>query len=207
MKNMRKWFTLVEMLIVVVIIWILSAALLPRLQWAQASARDTARKADIATLGTAIVSYFNQKWTYPEWTGWAYDMTWADSIWELLKKQVDLSSLPADPTKWNIVYWFAWVAVGTDMTTMNKEVKAWQYWYQVVTKNWVKSWWFILMARPETEWWANFSSGYKIKSWDISNFNACTSFEIWTVPTDKLVPSTGTCKYQTKSDLRYIYIF
>ncbi|MBQ9554473.1 type II secretion system protein [bacterium] len=50
MKNYKKAFTLVEMLIVVVIIGILSSALLPRLQGAQSAARDAARKSDLSQL-------------------------------------------------------------------------------------------------------------------------------------------------------------
>jgi len=203
MKNMRKWFTLVEMLIVVVIIGILSAALLPRLQGAQASARDTARKADISTLGTAIVSYYNQKWVYP-WTGSDNNMTWAILIEDMLKKQVDLSSLPADPTKWNAFSWLAYSA--TALNSWTSAVPAWQYWYMIVTKNGVDKGWFILMARPETEGGANFVEGMSITDWDISNFEACTCFTQGTDPSDTR-DSGQCCYYQTKSQLRYIYIF
>nr|MBR6100573.1 type II secretion system protein [bacterium] len=65
MKNFKKGFTLVEMLIVVVIIGILSAALLPRLQGAQSAARDSARKSDLSQLGSAILSYYNNRGEYP----------------------------------------------------------------------------------------------------------------------------------------------
>lgn len=60
MKNnlIKKAFTLVEMLIVVVIIWILIIALLPKFKWAQKSARDTSRKAHLSNYATAIVWYF-----------------------------------------------------------------------------------------------------------------------------------------------------
>ena len=61
----KKGFTLVEMLIVVVIIGILSAALLPRLQGAQSAARDSARKSDLSQLGSAILSYYNNRGEYP----------------------------------------------------------------------------------------------------------------------------------------------
>ena len=215
MKNLKNWFTLVEMLIVVVIIGILSAALLPRLQGAQASARDTARKADISTLGTAIVSYYNQKWVYP-WPGTDSKtqnttnantaMTWASHIEDLLKKQVDLSSLPADPTKGNVFSWFAVNA----LSTMNTKVPSWEYGYQIVTKNGIPAWWFILMARPETEWWANFVEWLTISGNDISNFVACTSFtqdDSYNSSSATTTPADGNCKYKTKSQLRYIYIF
>jgi len=201
---MKKWFTLVEMLIVVVIIGILSAALLPRLQGAQASARDTARKADISTLGTAIVSYFNQKGQYPCSWDCVAAMVPASNIEDMLKKQVDLSSLPADPTKWNAFSWLAYSA--TALNSWTSAVPAWQYWYMIVTKNGVDKGWFILMARPETEGGANFVEGMSITDWDISNFEACTCFTQGTDPSDTR-DSGQCCYYQTKSQLRYIYIF
>ena len=57
MARKQKSFTLIEMLIVVVIIGILAAALIPRLQSVQARARDTKRKADLHQIGTALAIY------------------------------------------------------------------------------------------------------------------------------------------------------
>jgi prepilin-type N-terminal cleavage/methylation domain-containing protein len=58
-------FTLVEMLIVIVIIGILIAALMPRLQGAQGRARDVARQADLSQIQTAIINYQTQRGYYP----------------------------------------------------------------------------------------------------------------------------------------------
>jgi prepilin-type N-terminal cleavage/methylation domain-containing protein len=55
-KNTIKAFTLVEMLIVIVIIGILIAALMPRMQSAQGRARDVARKNALAQIQTAIIT-------------------------------------------------------------------------------------------------------------------------------------------------------
>ena len=89
MKN-KKAFTLVEMLIVVVIIWILAAALIPRLLWAQAQARDTSRVVWISNISNWIKIFYDSNWNYPETTQKS-----VDEIFPLLKWI--LSSIPNDP--------------------------------------------------------------------------------------------------------------
>jgi len=54
------------MLIVIVIIGILAAALIPRLMSARGRANDTARKADLSQLGTAIISYQVDNGKFPD---------------------------------------------------------------------------------------------------------------------------------------------
>ena len=53
MHSSRKTFTLIEMLIVIVIIGILAAVLVPRLQDVQGRARDTKRKTDLKAIYNA----------------------------------------------------------------------------------------------------------------------------------------------------------
>ena len=53
-----KTFTLIEMLIVIIIIGILAAALVPRLQSIQSRARDSKRKVDLRTIYNANEIYF-----------------------------------------------------------------------------------------------------------------------------------------------------
>jgi len=65
-RSTFKAFTLVEMLIVIVIIGILIAALLPRLQGAQSMARDTSRKTALSQLQSAIVAYQSLNGRWPE---------------------------------------------------------------------------------------------------------------------------------------------
>lgn len=55
--NMKKAFTLVEMLIVIVIIGILAAALIPRLTGVQSRARDVQRTANLREISTALSTY------------------------------------------------------------------------------------------------------------------------------------------------------
>lgn len=58
-------FTLIEMLIVIVIIGILAAALVPRLQEVQSRARDAKRKTDAAQIQSAVMIYNTDNSGYP----------------------------------------------------------------------------------------------------------------------------------------------
>ena len=66
MTSIKKWFTLIEMLIVIVIIGILSVSLIPRVMGIQARARDTAREVDMRNIAVAIELYAIDNGEYPE---------------------------------------------------------------------------------------------------------------------------------------------
>ncbi len=132
-KNMKKAFTLVEMLIVVIIIGILMGALLPKLKGAQERARDTARKANLTTLSTALQMYFNDEGIYP--TG--------NCLKDISPKIVPtyISDLPWDPQKGRIAY-------GTKDGGCSK----WDYGYTSLYRKWWENGGAVLIANTEAEW-------------------------------------------------------
>lgn len=83
-NKQKKTFTLIEMLIVIVIIGILAAAVIPRLTQMQARARNTARKASMSQIITAIYAYAVNNGMYP-WTLWTL-VSWGY-----------MTTVPADP--------------------------------------------------------------------------------------------------------------
>ena len=229
MKNLKKGFTLVEMLIVVVIIGILASAILPRLQGAQSSARDTARKSDLSQLGTALVAYVNNRGEFPKGTkstpseGAATTpagktdaladttMVPASYIEKALKDVVDLSSLPVDPNRWNTFK-------GANDVVIDKG----QYGYAIMKKNSIDKGGFLLMARSETEWGSNWivldkaakkEQGKIITSGegatDLSDIKPCTKVvKLGTEGANNEAGiKDGVCTYNNKSELRYIYMF
>jgi len=80
------------MLIVVVIIGILAAALIPRLQSVQARARDTKRKADLHQIGTALAIYKEDNWNFDKF----------------IPNDVGNLTRPINETKWlkQVLVWF-----------------------------------------------------------------------------------------------------
>lgn len=80
-----KAFTLIEILIVISIIGMLTVALLPRFQGALASSRNTARKADLNQIATALAAYNGDMGKYP------------DKLEDLVGNNGYLKSLPKDP--------------------------------------------------------------------------------------------------------------
>ena len=68
----KKWFTLIEILIVIVIIWLLAFTLIPRILAAQQRARDTGRIADVRQIGMGLQSYIYTNNTIPNSAGTGY---------------------------------------------------------------------------------------------------------------------------------------
>lgn len=215
-KNTIKAFTLVEMLIVIVIIGILIAALMPRMQSAQWRARDVARKNDLSQIQTAIVTSQQDKWFWPGIKG-AMDNSWTvlttspATAWMAISDISKLlltawmSAVPKDPLSSTKVTWL-WSATIAD----------WQYAYLVATKNWTTNWWFVLMAKTEIEWWSNWifcgsgasGIGAITSSTDIArNFQICTSFNKNEAAGASCSMNNWLCTYTADDQLRYIVTY
>jgi prepilin-type N-terminal cleavage/methylation domain-containing protein len=201
-KNRINAFTLVEMLIVIVIIGILIAALMPRMQAAQWRARDVARKTALSQVQSAIVTSQGDKWERP-WqktkgaTGWIGLSVIADEL-----KTAWMNSVPQDPLKSSVS------GIGDKTITWG------DYVYIVTRRNWTNNWWFALMAKTEVEWGSNWVvcsgwAGQITGGTDIARITLC----------DKIVQSgsasankcannySWTCIYSLDSELRYLVVY
>lgn len=177
------------MLIVIVIIGILAAALIPRLSSARGRANDVARKADLAQVAAALVSYQIDRGAFPT-TAWSLSGISTDLI------SAGMSSIPTDP---NSNRAFAWI--GTSI------ISGGQYGYTPIIKWGIANNGFVVMAGSETEWGAN-----RVHTW--SNINSSSTYE--GIKLCKVFSPTGTawndgnwnCTYNKNADqLRYIYLY
>ena len=219
-KNTIKAFTLVEMLIVIVIIGILIASLMPRMQTAQGRARDVARKNDLSQIQTAIITSQSDRGAWPgmkknanngigdndEAKGWL-------AISGIAQQLLDagMSEIPSDPNGSNDNYWLWSAAKGWNL---------WQYIYMVAKRNWVDNAWFVLMAKTEVEWssnWVTCSSqtagsgyGYLLSSDDLAKIQLCkTITQVGKGDCTSLSCQSNqeTCCYDETADLRYITLY
>lgn len=211
-KNNVKAFTLVEMLIVIVIIGILIASLMPRMQSAQGRARDVARKNDLAQIQTAIITSQQDRGSYPgmesggaDNTSLNYARQWI-SISDIKKTLLNawMSSVPTDPNKSNQVSWL-WA----------NTITGGNYAYMVTNRNWIQDGWFVIMAKTEVEWSSNrvvCSGASTIGSWkiasgtDLSSITTCS--RITKVDSGTACSSNQEeCSYHDTNELAYILLY
>ncbi len=201
------------MLIVIVIIGILIAALLPRLQGAQAMARDTARQTALTTIGTAIAAYQLQTGRYPlRETGFsmADGMTGTDMIAESLKIQGIVTDVPKDRNADNVV---------TGIGNNNPQSTTGDFAYALMKKNDIENNGFILMAKTEMPGSSNrvvsgtgttISGGYiNTATADMKDITLCTSVTLNPSGSFKAATegSDNSCIATSQSQLRYIYMY
>ena len=215
-KSTIKAFTLVEMLIVIVIIGILIASLMPRMQSAQWRARDVARKNDLSQIQTAIITSQADRGAWPGMAGnsW-YDVTCSGTAtttataWINVKaiacnlQRAWMTQVPTDPNGSNTV---------SGLGNSNTSYSGWQYVYLVWKRNWVSNAWFALMAKTEVEWSSNWvvCSGAS-NSWqglikstdDLAHITLCSSVS----KSSTCASNTRDCTYQETSDLRYLLLY
>jgi prepilin-type N-terminal cleavage/methylation domain-containing protein len=139
MKILRKWFTLVELIVVITILAILWTIAFISLQWYAKDARDSVRVQDFANIKKSLELFVTEKWFYPipsgatdmtysggvVWQQWTFWDSVVENLWQLNKKPVD----PLLETEYSY-----------SLTNAKTEYELW----------WVVEWWWAFSSLPFT---------------------------------------------------------
>lgn len=93
-QKIKNWFTMIEMLVVITIIWILIATLAPQVWNSQEKSRDITQQTHIQELASALISYKLDYWKFPI-------ITWEIFQWNDSKFSTNNSEWYSQtPTNW-----------------------------------------------------------------------------------------------------------
>ena len=135
------------MLIVVVIIGILAAALIPRLQTVQARARDTKRKADVTQIGSALAVYGSDNGNFAALSG-----QWSTATGQLRVYLVQNANyLTEMPIDLNQSAWFLGQVGSGTSGTANTIIANGTYGFTTLTRNAISNSAIVVVARTETD--------------------------------------------------------
>ncbi len=219
------------MLIVIVVIWILAGALLPKIMWVTSRARDTKRVADLRNVAMAVQRYKMDTWEYP--------ILWDDNApfryvgkFSKLKEYIGdyIKEIPKDPQKNNRIDIFS-DSYG-HRNIMKTQLGKWEYLYQLWTNNPYDSTkinrpdFAMLVAKVETPGVANYvivdhdntrcpwcARYYSVGSDNVlipSNFSdielkLCSSVKKVSIWQEQSVTETNSeCKYSSEDQLYYV---
>ncbi len=170
MKKENKWFSFVELIVVVSIITVLSWIWFYTYVWHLSDTRDSSRKADFAQVTSALKIYKQKRWYYAcPWNKFDISFSWTVVAmqWEL-NKNVRLNTLEVLPTDPKIDKYYSYSVTTNKQefelcwTLENDDVDlsiiVWNY--KSVSSNVLPT---LLLATWATEW-----STIEIKEWTTS---------------------------------------
>ncbi len=140
-KFVKKGFTLIELMIVVVILGVLMSTVLPKLTGAQARARDAGRLADMNNIATALMVYYDDNGVFPGESGTGECLDEADgegSSGLAIASYLEGSKVPKDPQ------------VNANKWLCDGDANKGKYWYVPIEKNGIEANGYILCTDAET---------------------------------------------------------
>ncbi len=199
MKNLKKAFTLVEMMIVVIIIGILIASLLPKLNIAQIQARNITRIDTVKYLKKEIINTIKNNTWIIEQLSWLHtycvDNNLKNVFWDEIYR--------IDPIRRHINYWTqSWGCIWQYGFIYNKEVN--KIWLITTLEDWegILSKSYRNYLKKHFRWNYNLDLNYyKNFSWDYKQFQNVFDKNNWEF---NLWETTTWNSYIEVIDLNYL---